>query len=242
MSRSPDRASLERLAGTDETQRMGALGNERLSSLASLALLALITVELITSAFLRIWLPAHTIVGLALVGPLLVKMGSTGWRFLRYYTGAPAYVRRGPPPLVLRALGPLLLGATVVMVASGVGLVIIGPLQPLLLSHVFSALLWLPLLGIHGLAHLQQVPRRIADDWSAQQDPRSQMGRGLRLGINLGALLLGAIGAWLLFPWATLLLVWSQTHIIGVGPFLVGMGATLLVILLARPWKVERVA
>ncbi|GHO68010.1 hypothetical protein KSC_069020 [Ktedonobacter sp. SOSP1-52] len=63
-----------------------------------------------------------------------------GWRFLRYYTRAPAYVRRGPPPPVLRVLGPVLLVPTVVMVGSGIGLVVLGPIQPFLLEYVFSAL------------------------------------------------------------------------------------------------------
>ena len=98
---------------------IGVIGNERLTALVSLVLLILIIVELVTSAFLRLWLPAHTVVGVLLAGPLLVKMGSTGWRFLRYYTRAPAYVRRGPPPLVLRALSPVLLVTTLSWLAVG---------------------------------------------------------------------------------------------------------------------------
>src|SRR5207302_1262845 len=74
----------------DEEKYVGVVGNERLTALVSLVLLVLIIVELVTSALLRIWLPAHTVVGVLLVGPLLVKMGSTGWRFLHYYTRAPA--------------------------------------------------------------------------------------------------------------------------------------------------------
>ncbi|GHO79276.1 hypothetical protein KSD_70470 [Ktedonobacter sp. SOSP1-85] len=225
----------------DEEKHVGVIGNERLTALVSLVLLVLIIVELVTSAFLRIWLPAHTVVGVLLVGPLLVKMGSTGWRFLRYYTRTPAYVRRGPPPLVLRVLGPMLLVTTLVMVGSGIGLVVTGPTQPFLLAHVFSALPWLPLMAVHSLAHLQQVKRRLADDWSTQQGPRSQIGRGLRLGVNLGVLLLGVIGAWLLFPAAIPLFAWSQANVIGVGPFLVGMGAALLVGLITQPWKMEKV-
>ncbi len=225
------------LEHTYEEKHVGVIGNERLTALVSLVLLVLIIVELITSALLRIWLPAHTVVGVLLAGPLLMKMGSTGWRFLCYYTRVPAYVRRGPPPLVLRLLGPVLLIATLVMVGSGIGLVVTGPLQPFLLTHVFSALVWLPLIAVHSLAHLQQVLQSIASDWSARQGPRFPVGRGLRLGTNLGALLLGIIGAWLLFPAATPLFVWGQTHVIGVGPFLVGMGAALLVILFTRPWR-----
>ena len=63
-----------------EDKQAGVIGNERLTALVSLVLLMLIVVELVTSAFLRIWLPAHTIVGVLLAGPLLVKMGSTGWK------------------------------------------------------------------------------------------------------------------------------------------------------------------
>ena len=230
------------LEHTDEEKHRGVIGNERLTALVSLVLLVLIIAELITSAFLRIWLPAHTVVGVLLAGPLLVKMGSTGWRFLRYYTRAPAYVRRGPPPLVLRVLSPVLLVTTLVMIGSGIGLVVTGPLQPFLLTHVFSALVWLPLIAAHSLAHLQQVPRSIASDWSTRQGSRFHAGRGLRLGINLGALLFGVIGAWLLFPAATPLFAWGQTNVIGVGPFLVGLGAALLVILFTRPWRWERLA
>src|SRR5579875_3311518 len=171
-----------------EQKLAGVIGNERLTALVSLVLLGLIIVELVTSAFLHIWLPAHTVVGILLVGPLLVKMGSTGWRFLRYYTRAPAYVRRGPPSWVLRVLGPVLLVTTLVMVGSGIGLVVTGPLQSLLLTHVFSALVWLPLIAVHSLAHFQQVPRSIASDWSRRLDSRFPVGRGLRLGTNLGAL------------------------------------------------------
>ncbi|HEV7128016.1 MAG TPA: hypothetical protein VGN32_11315 [Ktedonobacterales bacterium] len=220
----------------------GVIGNERLTALVSLVLLALIIVELVTSAFLRLWLPAHTVVGVLLTGPLLVKMGSTVWRFLCYYARVPAYVRRGPPPLVLRVLGPVLLITTLVMIGSGIGLVVTGPLQPFLLTHAFSALVWLPLMAVHSLAHMAHVPRSIADDWKPQPGLSSPVGRGLRLGTNLGAVLLGVIAAWLLFPAATPLLVWGQTHVIGVGPFLVGMAEVLLVILFTRPWRWGRVA
>jgi hypothetical protein len=225
----------------DEEELGEVIGNERLTALVSLVLLVLIIVELVTSAFLRMWLPAHTAVGVLLGFPLLLKVGSTGWRFMRYYTGVPAYVRRGPPPLVLRVLGPVLLLATLVMVGSGIGLVVIGPLQPLLLTHGFSALVWLPLIAVHSVAHFQLVPRHIAADWSSRLDSRFSVGRVQRLSANLGVLLFGGIAVMLLFPAATPLFAWGQTHAIGVGPFVVGMGAAALVILFARPWRWGRV-
>lgn len=221
----------------EEETPVGVIGNERLTALVSFVLLVLILVELATSAYLGIWLPAHTAVGVLLVGPLLVKMSSTGWRFLRYYTRAPAYVRRGPPPLVLRVLGPVLLVTTLVMVGSGIGLVVTGPVKPFLLTHVFSTLAWLPLVVVHSVAHLWQVPQHLTDDWVTRRGLRSQRGRWLRLGANLAALLLGVIAAVLLFPAATPLFAWGQTNVIGVGPFLVGIGIALLVGLITRPWR-----
>src|SRR5258708_6106468 len=110
-----------------EEKQAGVLGNERLTALVSLVLLMLIVVELVTSAFLRIWLPAHTIVGVLLAGPLLVKMGSTGWRFLRYYTKVPAHVRRGTPPPLLRLPGPALIVTPLGLVGRGSGLVVASP-------------------------------------------------------------------------------------------------------------------
>ena len=95
-------------------------------------------------------------------------------------------------------------------------------------------------MALHSLAHLRQVPRSIASDWSTRLGSHSR--RELRLGANLGALLLGVIAAVLLFPAATSLFTWSQTHVIGVGPFLVGMGTALLVTLFTRPWRWGRLA
>ena len=109
------------------------------------------------------------------------------------------------------------------------------------MAHVFSALLWLPLIAVHSLAHILQASQSLASDWSSRQGSRFPVGRVLRLGTNLGALVLGIIGAWLLFPAATPLFVWSQTHVIGVGMFLVGMGVALLVILATRSWRWGRV-
>jgi hypothetical protein len=101
---------------------------------------------------------------------------------------------------------------------------------------------WLPLIAVHSLAHLRQVPRSIASDWSSRLGSHSRRGRVLRLGANLGALLLGVIAAVLLFPAATSLFAWSQTHVIGVGPFLVGMGVALLATLFTRLWRWGRLA
>src|SRR5436309_2673199 len=144
------------------------VGNERMTALAGAVLLVLILVELVSAAILRTLLSIHVFVGVLLVGPLIVKLGSTGWRFLHYYTGTPAFVHRGPPQLALRVMAPLFIATTLVVIGSGIGLVVTGPRSagPLLPLHGFSVLVWLPLITIHVFAHTRRVPRLVTDDWS----------------------------------------------------------------------------
>jgi hypothetical protein len=217
------------------------VGNERMTALAGAVLLVLILVELVSAAILRTLLSAHVFVGVLLAGPLAVKLGSTGNRFLRYYTGSPAFVRRGPPRMVLRVLAPLLIATTLVVIGSGIGLVVTGPRSagPLLPLHGFSVLVWLPLIAIHVFAYIWRVPRLVASDWSKSSGRSLAPGRGRRLGVNLGALLLGAIAAVLLLPGATPWIVWSQTNGTIPAPMIVGMLVAALALLATRPlrWK-----
>jgi hypothetical protein len=216
----------------------GVIGNERLTALAGAGLLVLIVVELVTVANLRAGLAIHVLIGVLLAGPLAVKLGSTGYRFLRYYTGSPAYVRKGPPRLPLRVLAPLLLLTTLVVIGSGIGLVVTGPLHPgpLLLMHGMSTLLWLPLIAIHVFAYLLRVPRLVADDWSKSSSRNLQKARGLRLGVNLSALLGGALAAILVLPVTAPWITWITTTGNVPGPFLIiaGLLVTALALLAAR--------
>src|SRR6266550_1049322 len=159
-----------RPTGTDGENgkgRSGVVGNERLTALAGAVLLVLILVELVSALNLHALLPIHIFVGVLLAGPLVVKLGSTGYRFLRYYTRVPAYVRSGPPRLPLRVLAPLLLVTTLVVVGSGIGLVVAGPAQSgsLLPLHNLSVLVWLPMIAVHVCTYIWRTPRLIADDW-----------------------------------------------------------------------------
>src|SRR5436309_12548921 len=196
-SRELDDGSPVRPSGqTHTSERNGdkqsaVVGNERITALAGAVLLLLILVELVSAAILRTLLSIHVFVGVLLAGPLVVKLGSTGWRFLRYYTGSPTFVRRGPPHLALRVMAPLLIATTLVVIGSGIGLVVTGPrfAGPLLPLHGFSVLVWLPLIAIHTLAHIRRTPYLVANDWSNPSNRSLAPGRGLRFGMNLGALL-----------------------------------------------------
>jgi hypothetical protein len=117
---------------TPPARRSGAgwsavVGNERLTALVSAVLLVLFLGVLVTLLSVHALLPLHVFVGVLLAGPLAVKVGSTGYRSFRYYTGSPAFVRRGPPRPVPRILGPLLLATTLVVTGSGLGLLLTGP-------------------------------------------------------------------------------------------------------------------
>jgi hypothetical protein len=214
------------------------VSNERLTALAGAVLLVLILVELVSAAYLRTLLSIHVFIGVLMAGPLVVKLGSTGFRFLRYYTKSPAFMRRGPPRLTLRILAPLLIVTTLVVIGSGIGLVVTGPRYAglLLPLHGFSVLVWLPLIAIHVSAYIWRVPRLVADDWSkpsAEQAP----GRWLRLGMNLGALLSGAIAAILLLPGVASWIAWSQTNGTIPAPMVLGMLVAAFALLATRPFR-----
>ena len=228
-----------RTDGRNGDGQSAVVGNERMTALAGAVLLVLILVELVSAAVLRTLLSVHVFVGVGLSGPLAVKLGSTGYRFLRYYSGSPAYVRKGPPRLPLRVLAPLMLATTLVVIGSGIGLVVTGPRSagPLLPLHGISVLVWLPLIAIHVFAYIWRVPRLVANDWSKQAGRSLAPGRGLRLGVNLGALLLGAIAAVLLLPGATPWIAWSQTNGTIPAPMIVGMLVATLALLATRPLR-----
>lgn len=134
----------------------GVAGNERLTALTGVILIALLAVLGVTILRIHqlIWL--HLFVGLVLLGPVALKMSSTGYRFARYYTHDPVYRRKGPPEPLLRLLAPFLVLSTVVVFATGVLLLFGGPngRGTLLLAHKASFVIWLGVTALHVLAHL----------------------------------------------------------------------------------------
>src|ERR1700748_2993828 len=90
----------------------GTEGNERLTVVTGLLLIALLAGVGVTIVFIGRLLWWHLFLGLALIGAVVLKVASTGYRFMRYYPAEPRYRRKGPPPSVLRALGPVLITLT----------------------------------------------------------------------------------------------------------------------------------
>jgi hypothetical protein len=134
-------------------------------------------------------------------------LASTGYRFVRYYTGASTYRMKGPPPALLRLLGPVVIVSTVVLLASGVGLLFVhGQWQQRSLTlHKASFIVWFAAMTVHVIGHFFETVRLAPRDWSMTSAVRVQ-GAGLRrsmlaVSIVAGALLgtwsLGHLGIWL---------------------------------------------
>jgi hypothetical protein len=83
----------------------GAAGNERLTAMTGAVLLVLFAAEGLTILSIHRLLTVHFFVGMLLLGPVALKVASTGYRFVRYYSGAGLYVRKGPPSPAMRCSG-----------------------------------------------------------------------------------------------------------------------------------------
>ena len=163
-------------------------------------LLAVIGVTII---WLRPLLSVHLFVGLVLLGPLVLKLASTGYRFVRYYSGNPRYRSKGAPPTPLRLIAPIVVISTVVVMASGVALLIGGPQSrsTFFPIHKLSFFVWVAFTALHVLAHLPEVWHELKVDYGPAarlgQAPAGRSGRALALA---SALTLGVVVAILFIP------------------------------------------
>jgi hypothetical protein len=174
------------------TMRGGPDGNERLTATAGAVLFLLLAAEGVTILSIGQLLSPHVFIGMLLIPPVALKLGSTGWRFARYYRGRPEYREKGPPLLPLRLLAPVVVVSTVAVFATGIALLVRGPGQGLLLGlHKASFVVWLVATGIHVLAYLSRVPRLAAADWRPRA-PRLDGGFARRT-LLAAAVVLGAI-------------------------------------------------
>lgn len=105
----------------------GPAGGARLTAWLGLVLLVLFLAQLVTLFDVRGLITWHLALGLLLVPPSLAKTATTGWRVVRYYRGSPAYRSAGPPPTLLRLLGPLVVAGTLAVLGTGIALVVLGP-------------------------------------------------------------------------------------------------------------------
>ncbi len=141
----------------------GTDGNERLTAQLGLVLLVLLAGIGVTIPLIGTLIAEHLFLGLLLLGPVAAKMGSSGYRFVRYYARDTAYRRKGPPPLVLRLIAPVVVASTTIVFITGVLLLFAGPSgrNPLLLLHKVSFIVWVAFTALHVLGHLRELPRSL---------------------------------------------------------------------------------
>ena len=143
----------------------GTEGNERLTVLTGLLLIVLLAVLGVTIIRIGQLLWLHLFLGLVLLGPVALKLASTGYRFTRYYTSEPTYREKGPPAPALRGLAPFVVFFTLAVFATGVALLVLGPTdrQPLVLLHKVSFFAWLAVMAVHVLGHLPEILRLLSN-------------------------------------------------------------------------------
>ena len=147
-----------------EPRTGGPAGNARLTAWTGLLLLGGFIAECVTLLSLHQMLTAHFLIGGVLVPMVLLKTGTTGWRIARYYLHAPAYRMAGPPPLLLRVLGPVVVLTGLAVLGTGLALIplgnssfttiwtVAGQRIDALTLHKICFVLWLVATGLHVLA------------------------------------------------------------------------------------------
>jgi hypothetical protein len=131
-------------------------------------LVVLLVAEGITIVHMHGLLSAHMFIGLVLIPPVVVKLGSTGYRMVSYYAGARAYRVKGAPLLPLRLMAPVLVASTLAVLASGVALLVAGHKSSTALTiHKLSFIVFGVLFAVHFLAYVPRVVRSLRADWGA---------------------------------------------------------------------------
>jgi hypothetical protein len=174
----------------------GALGNARLTALTGAVLVVLLAVEAATIPFLRPLLSVHIFVGMLLLGPVALKLASTGYRFARYYTRGRQYVEAGPPAPMMRLLvAPVLVLSTLTLFGSGL-LLLVAPHRGAVLGlHKASFVVWFGACAIHVLTYAVRTLRWLSGGRLS--------GDGLRLALMLAALAGGIVVAVMTYPMAS---------------------------------------
>jgi hypothetical protein len=145
------------------TRRTDPAGNERLTAMTGAVLLLLFVAECLTLLNIGNLLTLHVFLGMLLLGPVGLKIGSTLWRFNRYYAGSTAYVRKGPPAPLQRVTGPFVILTTVAVLGTGIMLAVEGPGNgPWGRLHHLSFFIWVVVIVIHLASYVPKLPRMLS--------------------------------------------------------------------------------
>ncbi len=184
----------------EKIQDRGAEINSRLTTLNGALLFILLGLVGLTIPLIRKALWLHIFLGMLIVPPILLKLATTGYRFMSYYMKRPAYKRRGPPPIILRLLAPFVVVLTVVVIASGIALVLvpISDRPNFLFIHKASFVLWFGSMTIHVLGHIIETLQVSVEEWLGKGPIR---GFWFRLSLVFSAAIVGVLVALWFLPY-----------------------------------------
>jgi hypothetical protein len=188
----------------------GTEGNARLTATTGLLLIVLLALEGVTILFIRPLISMHVFVGLMLIPPVALKLSTTGWRFLRYYTRNRPYLLKGPPNVVMRVVvAPPVVLSTLFLFGTGIAMLIVKPSGGILLGlHKTSFIVWIAATGVHVLVYLPRLPRLAAADLR-RASPHLPAAR-IRIGLVVASIATGAAFAAATFHLASPWLDWVR--------------------------------
>lgn len=144
-------------------------------------LLILFAAEGVTILRVHQLLTIHFFLGMLLIGPVTLKMCSTGYRFARYYTGSAPYRRKGAPIMPMRMLGPLVIITSLAVLGTGVALAVVGQGNyQWLILHKLSFIVWFGVMTIHVLYYAPRLPRLLARGHAVRRGTAVLGGRAAR--------------------------------------------------------------
>ncbi|MBU6496314.1 MAG: hypothetical protein KGR42_07920 [Acidobacteria bacterium] len=178
------------------TSRRDPATNSGITNATAVLLLLALFAEGLTIPLLPGSVTLHAALGAALMGPVALKSASTAWRMIHYYLGESSYVEKGPPPLVLRLLGPFVGLLTWVVLVSGVVLMVpswrsVDSLA--LFVHKASFVLWFGAMAIHVLGHLPEIARYVS---RAGERAARRYAWTVALAVLVGIVIAGAVAQW----------------------------------------------
>jgi hypothetical protein len=156
-------------ASTDSANVIGesanVIGNARLTGALGALIFVILFLEGLTLVGVERLMWLHAGLGMLLVALAVAKIASTSYRFARYYAGRREYVEKGPPPVVLRVLGPVVTLTTVAVLATGIGALLARDTRWLQLAHKASFVAWFAAMTLHVLGHALETPALAFADW-----------------------------------------------------------------------------
>jgi hypothetical protein len=169
----------------------GVEGNRRLTALTGVVQLVALTAVVLSGLIFGTapWL--HYFLGFLALPLTVLKLASTGWRFLHYYAvRSPAYRTAGPPTPLPRLLAPLLVASTLAAFVTGVVLFFQGQRRGTVATlHTDSAVVFVVAALLHVAVHLRTTLDASADlSASTARVPGGAWRRGLVAGATLAGL------------------------------------------------------